>query len=161
MICGGKRVGRSLYVHQDAIRYQPIHEAARVRRAADRIGEAYHDASVQWNVAKITARSVTLLWYPQFETHPHPPLEHAWRCRADGVVAHDDYTRRTSRPILHRKELMVAPWHPQRAAWAALTKAEEAAGLYADPARIGTSKAWQELLDSKGLVYNGHMLIKV
>ena len=41
----------------------------------------------------------------------------------------------------------------------ALSEAEEAAGLYADPSAIGYRRQWEHLLASKALKFEGHQLI--
>jgi hypothetical protein len=42
-----------------------------------------------------------------------------------------------------------------------LTQQEEAAGLLADPATIGTRTGWLSRLQEKGLTLRGHRLIKL
>jgi len=64
-------------------------------------------------------------------------------------------------PILHRKEAFLPPNHPKSSLFLALTKEEEAEGLYDNVSTIGFKNNWQELLHRKGLSYDGHKLIKV
>ena len=51
--------------------------------------------------------------------------------------------------------------HPLHADFARLTRLEEAKGLYADPARIGTRDGWEAVLAAKGLRLSGHRLVPV
>ena len=53
-------------------------------------------------------------------------------------------------PILHRKELLVAPSHPKRDEWQALTKVAEDLGLFENVRVIGFRKNWQQLIEEKG-----------
>jgi hypothetical protein len=50
------------------------------------------------------------------------------------------------------------PDHPRRADFAALTAAEETAGLYHDTTTIGFNLNWERLLALKRLVIDGHNL---
>jgi hypothetical protein len=50
--------------------------------------------------------------------------------------------------------------HPLRAKFSRLTRLEEAKGLFADPARIGTRDGWEAVLAAKGLTLRGHRLVR-
>ena len=102
---------------------------------------------------------VSFLSYPDFIDDPHPALRHAVTIDlASGKARHTDYAENLNPPILHRKETFLAPEHPRRAGFAALTKAEEAAGLYERTATIGFKLNWERLLREKGVVIEGHSL---
>ena len=105
---------------------------------------------------------VSFLSYPEFMDDPHPSLRHAITIDlAIGKARRTDYAGNLNPPILHRKETFMVPDHPKWAAFAALTKAEEAAGLYAHTATIGFKLNWERLLREKGLVIHGHELQRV
>jgi len=105
---------------------------------------------------------VSFLSYPDFMDDPHPALRHAVTIDlASGKARHTDYAGNLNPPILHRKEAFLAPEHPRRAGFAALTKAEEAAGLYERTATIGFKLNWERLLREKGVVIQGHSVRKV
>ena len=103
---------------------------------------------------------VSYLSYPDFKTDPHPPL-------ASSLTVHlltfrvrsRDYDSSRNRPILHRKELFVAPDYPAFKKFARLTRIEESKGLYQDTSRIGFEEGWGELLAEKGLYLKGHRLL--
>ncbi len=102
---------------------------------------------------------VSFLSYPNFMEDPHPALRHAVTIDlASGKARHTDYADNLNPPILHRKETFLAPEHPRRAGFAALTKAEEAAGLYEHTATIGFKLNWERLLWEKGVVIEGNGL---
>src|SRR5690606_14799750 len=87
---------------------------------------------------------VSFLSYPDFMDAPHPSLRHAITIDlATGKARHTDYARNLNPPILHRKETFLAPDHPRRAAFAALTSAEETEGLYEQTATIGFKLNWE------------------
>jgi len=50
--------------------------------------------------------------------------------------------------------------YPGRDKFARLTAQEEKHGLYAETTTIGTRNRWAELVDSKGLCFRGHRLMK-
>lgn len=105
---------------------------------------------------------VSFLSYPEFMDDPHPALRHAITIDlASGKARRTDYAGNLNPPILHRKETFMVPEHPKRAAFAALTKAEEEAGLYAHTATIGFKLNWERLLREKGLVIHGYELQRV
>jgi hypothetical protein len=105
---------------------------------------------------------VSFLSYPDFMDDPHPALRHAVTIDlASGKARHTDYANNLNPPILHRKETFLAPDHPRRAAFAELTMAEEAAGLYENTATIGFKLNWERLLREKGVKIEGHELRRI
>lgn len=102
---------------------------------------------------------VSFLSYPDFMDDPHPALRHAVTIDlASGKARHTDYAGNLNPPILHRKESFLIPEHPCHPTFAALTKAEEAAGLYEHTATIGFKLNWERLLLEKGIMIEGHEL---
>jgi DNA phosphorothioation-associated putative methyltransferase len=61
--------------------------------------------------------------------------------------------------ILHRKELLLPPDDPRLPAFRALTAAAEEHGLFDEPNKIGTRKAWEARIVEAGLVLRGHRLV--
>lgn len=105
---------------------------------------------------------VSFLRYPDFRERPHPELAESVRASlVTGKVSRLRYGSDGNPPILHRKELLVAPGDSDAAAWERLTEQEESAGLYDQPELIGFKGVWESLLKGKGLSYRGHDLIEV
>lgn len=149
----GKRVGGSLYVHSSA-----LDEATRpiVERAVALAG------GFQWNVAKVSPGSVSLLLYEDFDAAGFPALLASVKVDLEtGKTAATDYRKRENPPILHRKETLLPANDPRRPRFAALTRAAEEHGLFAEPTRIGTQRQWAELLASKGLRVEGHAMVPI
>ena len=124
---------------------------------------ARYQVSAEFNLVKFRTDELKLsfLAYPEFESDPHPALRHAITIDlAAGKARHTDYADNINPPILHRKETFLPAGHPLRAQFEALTRAEEAAGLYEKAATIGFKLNWEKLLASKGLVIRGHALAK-
>lgn len=154
----GKRLPTAMYVYNDAeIRLpEPLESLVGLLRKK-------YAATGKHNLIKFHTESfkVSLLWYPDFFNDPHPALAEA--VVADlttGDVKVLCYGTKTNPPILHRKETMLPMDHPKAATYARLTQAEEKAGLYTEPSRIGFKLTWERLLAEKGLVYEGHTLAK-
>jgi DNA phosphorothioation-associated putative methyltransferase len=103
---------------------------------------------------------VSYLTYPQFDTDPHPRLRKAVRVNLGYEQGRSvrKYNWRKNPPILHRKELFVPEGYPGRDMFAALSKAEEEAGLLGS-GKIGLRKMWTELLKTRGLRIQDHSLV--
>ncbi|MEI7937857.1 MAG: DNA phosphorothioation-associated putative methyltransferase [Verrucomicrobiota bacterium] len=117
--------------------------------------------SKEFNLVKFRTDElkVSFLAYPDFLLDAHPSLRHAITVDlVKGKARHMNYADNINPPILHRKETFLPAGHPLRAQFEALTRAEEAAGLYEKTATIGFKLNWEKLLASKGLVIRGHTL---
>lgn len=115
------------------------------------------------NLVKFHTESfkVSLLHYPHFFENPHPELIEAMVVDlAAGQSKRISYASNANPPILHRKETMIAPDHPKTALFSKLSEEEEKCGLYEDTSRIGFKQNWETLLQSKGLRYRGHTLLR-
>ena len=116
-----------------------------------------------WNLLKLHTGeyAITFLSYPDFDENPHPALSCATKINLNsGRIVRMDYSQRANPPILHRKETFLPPGDPRIEKFAALTKAEEAAGLYREPSKIGLRIYWETLLRRKGLWYDDHRLVE-
>jgi len=152
----GKRLPTALYLHADGLgRLPPI---LRVMEGVARrlIGEVDGAAVVKLHLDR---PAVSYLEYPGFDEIAHPALRSGYIVGLDPFGCDfRDYSRHRNPPILHRKELLLADDDPRRKRFAALTRQEERAGLYANPASIGREEAWNELLASQGVAIEGHRL---
>ena len=150
-----KRVGTSRYCHSSLVPADFV-EALVEKLPSDSEHLQYEDV-----VFRVDGRKsgLTLLHYPNFLTVAHPSLCCVHRIDLDAKeVKCSTYSHGKSRPILHRKELLVDLNHPLYNTFARFTEQEEAAGLFAEPKKIGWSSKWEELLKSKGLRIEGHEL---
>ena len=103
---------------------------------------------------------VCYLSYPEFERDPHPALALALTGHLQTFrIRTRDYKSSRNRPILHRKELFVAPDHRAQRKFARITRIEESKGLYEDTRSIGFEDGWNETLARKGLYLRGHRLL--
>lgn len=152
----GKRMPSALYVHVSAL--ADLAPILRVREGAARalLGTVEEATLVKFHNDSPT---VSYLSYADFDRVAHPELRSAYVVHLNTLeIIYRDYSEHSSPPILHRKETFVAADHPLRARFAKLTAAEVKAGLYRDPSRIGTRRAWDELLADRRVQLIGHRL---
>lgn len=153
----GKRLNVAVYVLAEG-----LDEHARVLASFIAEVRAKTGISSDYNILKffLSEFKVSFLAYPTFMDDPHPALQESITVNlATGKVRHFSYARSKNAPILHRKETFLPVEHPQRAVFAALTKEEEALGLYAKPRTIGFKNNWEVLLAQKGIAFAGHTIV--
>lgn len=153
----GKLTGNALYVYADAVPYLPT--LLRIYEGCARVYLGYVEGA---NIIKLSrdAPKVSYLFYPDFDTDPHPALRESLRLRLGSTdVKYIDYRDSTNPPILHRKEDFLRSDDPRRERFAKLTAREEKAGLYADPEAIGTRDGWTAALARCSVRLRGHQLI--
>ena len=154
MIPIGKRVVDDLYVHASAVALlADIELREQVPRAFALLAESVAHPP---NVVKLNLRTgkLSLLSYPTFDEDPFPELAASWRFADadDASPVFRSYANSINRPILHRKELLVAEGYPKRKEWSALTATAESLGLFDDTSTIGFRLNWERLIQSKGYV---------
>ena len=146
----------------------PLHPRVRapsalpVAPAYEGCARSYLGAVEDANIIKLYRREskVSYLSYPDFDRDPHLGLHRSVNvCLQSFKVRARHYD--DNRPILHRKELFVAPSYPRRTTFARLTAQEERHGLYFDPAAIGHTQEWKSLVTGVGLSYRGHRLVRI
>jgi DNA phosphorothioation-associated putative methyltransferase len=152
----GKRVHGALYLHRDSAALLDD-QARETLTAAKRLA-----GEPGWNVVKLEParpHRVTLLLYEDFAVAAFPALLASTTVDlARDRVSRRDFRKSVNPPILHRKELLLAADHADRPRFAALTAALEDRGLFADSARIGFWRDWQDRLAAAGIAVTDHTL---
>lgn len=152
----GKRVGRTLYLSVTALQGLAADHKDKVSRAVGFAGDP------TWNVCKIERDFVSLLLYENFDDAAFPALLYSTRVDLrNGRVSNTDYSGRKNPPILHRKEMLLAPDDSRRPAFAALTRMAEEHGLFSESHLIGTRQAWLAKVARAGLEVRGPRLVSV
>jgi DNA phosphorothioation-associated putative methyltransferase len=154
----GKRLPTAVYLHIDA--FIEVGEELRTLVLALR---KERDAEDKCNLLKLHLAhpKISFLSYPDFDEDPHPALKRSITIDLlTGRSRVTSYENSSNPPILHRKEAFLAPGDPRIEVFRMLTRAEEKAGLYEETKTIGFRQNWQRLLDSKGLRFEGHRLLK-
>lgn len=153
----GKLTPNALYVHDSALQALPV-----LLRLYEGCARGYIGRVEDANIIKLHRGEpkISYLSYPEFETDPHPPLASSLTVHLQTFrVKSQDFRDRRNRPILHRKELFVAPDFPLREKFSRLTRIEESKGLYEETSRIGLEDGWNEILTQRGLCHRGHRLV--
>lgn len=153
----GKLIGDTLYVHSTAL--QALAPKLRLYEGcASRVfGRLDHVTLIK---LKAGEPKVSYLYYPEFDTSPHPALKSSMQVDLRSLfVSYRDYSTSENPPVLHRKETFVTPDYPHYQKFARLTQQEEKWGLLDEPKLIGTKQGWQQRLKATGAELRGHRLI--
>jgi DNA phosphorothioation-associated putative methyltransferase len=152
----GKRLPQALYVHQSATKYLAI-ALQNVIQGAVTIAQC-NDLPTLYKIHLHQPR-VSLLWYADFDTDPHPALHYSMIVDVQNqFVQHRDYRNSPNPSILHRKESFLSKDYPHYQMFASLTKQEVKLGLLEDSYLIGTSRNWQQRLQSLRVTIVDHQL---
>ena len=154
----GKLMPTALYLHMSALAEAPVS-----LRLFEGCARAYYGAIDGANVIKLSRAEpkVTYLSYPDFDTDPHPTLRWSVSVHMQTFRSKQrSFAADGNRPILHRKELFVAPSYPLRERFARLTASEERWGLYDDPSMIGLAHGWAETLRAHSVELRGHRVVR-
>lgn len=153
----GKSIAAALYVHKSALCLLAPEHLEIVRMALSLCPDAADAANVY--KIDINNRFVSLLNYPHFFDDPFPELLSSWRVfLEDRKTSYRTYKDSLNPPILHRKELLIAPDHFRRNEYVELTTQAEQIGLFKDTSSIGFKNQWEEKIRRAGFCLVGHQL---
>lgn len=147
----GKLVFQDFYLHVTAIDH--VEDASHKALIAAALKCLPEGQTESINVIKLNLRSgkISLLEYEPFEEVAFPTLLGSWVIESfTKSPTYRSYRSSLNPPILHRKELLVAPSHPKHNEWQKLTKEAEELGLFENTRTIGFRKNWLQLIASKG-----------
>ena len=153
----GKLTPTALYIHESA-----LPGLSPVLRLYEGCASGYVGRIDGTNIIKLDRSEprVSYLGYPGFDKEAHPALGIAVSVHLQTFrIRVRDYRTRRNRPILHRKELFVAPDYPGFKKFARLTRIEESKGLYEETNKIGYEHGWNEALTRRGIYLRGHRLL--
>jgi DNA phosphorothioation-associated putative methyltransferase len=154
----GKMTPTALYIHLRALDRAPI-----ILRLYEYCGAVAAGRIPDATLVKLhhDRRAVAWLGYPDFESDPHPRT--AWSYQVtfpDFETSFTDFSGRSNRPLLHRKEEFLSPDDALAVKFSRLTRAEVKAGLYKNPHLIGTEDGWAAELERCGVRLKGHRLVR-
>lgn len=153
----GKFVGNALYIHVSA-----LNELAPILRVFEGAASRTFGRLDEVTIIKLRADKpkVSYLYYPDFDTDPHPALHSSMQANLRGLyVNFRDYSTSTNPPILHRKETFISSEYPNYKKFKKLTEAEEKLGLLENSTTIGTRIRWEERLSSFNVTVEKHKLL--
>ena len=151
----GKLLPNALYVHASAL------------ASLDPLLQQYEQSARPWLGSalftlvkfQLDQPKVSYLFYPNFDTDPHPALQTSRQVDlATQEVTDRNYQDTDNPPVLHRKETFVTPAYPLYLLFAELTRQEERLGLLDNPRSIGTHHNWQQRLTEHHIELQGHYL---
>ena len=154
----GKMTPTALYVHDRAVSSMPV-----ILRLYEHCGAIAAGRPAAYTLLKLhhDKRAVSWLGYTNFDTDPHPRTDWSYQVAFPHMDAtYTDFSTRTNRPLLHRKEEFLASDDPDRQKYERLTRSEVKAGLYENPSIIGTEKGWESELARCGVALRGHRLVR-
>ena len=148
----GKTIHGTTYAHSSALPFLPARTKETVTSAAN-----VAPCDIDWNVIKVDSSPVvSFLLYEDFDVAAFPSLLRSVRIDPrSGTLIVRDFSQSRNPPILHRKELLVAPDHPRVDDWKRLTDRLEAIGAFERSHLIGRRLQWAERLKIKGFVVDG------
>ena len=155
----GKLTPTALYVHESA-----LSGLSPILRLYEGCASGYVGRIDSANIIKLDRSEprISYLSYPEFDKDAHPALSMAVSVHLQTFrMRVRNYSTRRNRPILHRKELFVAPDYPGFGKFKRLTRIEESKGLYANTDEIGYEHGWNDTLTRNGLYLRGHRLLSL
>ena len=154
----GKHLPDAVYTHESAIN---VALPPTLLAYINEVIEGLNVSDLKWNIIKFYKRDhkTTLLYYPDFLKSAYPALVKSFTVDLHkGTFRVSNYDNSDNPPILHRKELFLAPNHPSISKFKEITKEGEEVGLYKNPKVIGFKQSWERLINRKGLtLINGRI----
>lgn len=139
----------AVYLHKEtlAVSSQPLY------RFVCAVAQALKLPEQEWDLVKLAKLDfrLSLLSYPTFFQEAYPSLKQS--VTVDLAKLSHTITRYDSQenpPILHRKEAMLTPDHPEAENCRQITEEGELAGLYERPRMIGFKASWERLIARHG-----------
>ena len=153
----GKKLANSLWVHVSAI--ETLDPLLRLYEgcASRTIGRPEEANVIKFHFRK---PKITYLVYPNFDTDPHPALNTSMQIDLRDLHVHyRDHDLSDNPPLLHQKDLLVAPDYPGYEKFAKLSRQEEDWGLLEDWKRISDRRGWRSCLEEHCAELKGHRVV--
>lgn len=158
----GKKVVNNLYIHKDALSFLAPYQQEIITKSIAVLNQKNKQNS--YNVIKINEfnQQVSLLLYEPFNEAVFPALLIAYTVNyTNSEITTRYYNSLNNPPILHRKELLLPPYHPDISKYATLTEQLEEAGLFRDSRRIGFKKQWERRLENTSYKIENYQLVRL
>jgi DNA phosphorothioation-associated putative methyltransferase len=153
----GKKLPNSLWVHVSAI--NTLDPLLRLYEgcASRTIGRPEEANVIKFHCQK---PKITYLVYPDFDADPHPALRTSMQVDLRDLHVHyRDYDPEDNPPVLHQKDLLVAPEYPGYEKFAKLSRQEEDWGLLGDWEKIRDQRGWLNCLEAHCAELKGHRVV--
>ena len=154
----GKIVGGFMYAHNSA---RPLLSA----EYSKLLNESLHllNDFKHWNVVKFDLKNykkLSFLEYESFEKTEFPCLIQSCQVDLEFQTAKIRNHSKSNPPVLHRKELLMRPDHPELTKFQSLTLQLENLGAFKNIVKLGTKLRWQDELDGLNIVIKDHVVTK-
>ncbi len=140
----GKVVGGAAYFHQSALHLINIDHLDAIQKAK-RLN--HHNSN--WNVVKFDKNNnqkLSFLDYQDFDEFEFPCLKHSYQIDLDSLTFKSRKHSTANPPVLHRKELLIDPNHPNFKKFTDLTRTLEKFGAFENITKLGTKLRWEDEL---------------
>ena len=154
----GKLVRGDRYIHISGISYLSYTTRTIINKA---VSVTDLKMEVDFNVVKIRRGNsvVSLLQYARFFEDPFPALNRSIIVDiTKGTKKSRTYSANGNRPILHKKELLLAKVHPKRRMFESLTDSLESIGISPNRPGLGFTKQWTDYLSQRGITIQDHKI---
>ncbi|MCG9730817.1 DNA phosphorothioation-associated putative methyltransferase [Shewanella sp. Isolate13] len=145
----GKKLPDAIYLHKDSLDRIDL----TLKQFITAVGQALKIDGDNWNIIKLSRQDfrLSLLSYPSFFTESYPALTQSVTVDLS-KLSHRvvEYNATENPPILHRKETMLYPEHPNYEEFQLITQEGESAGLYDNSRMIGYKQSWERLIEKHG-----------
>ena len=154
----GKTIGGYMYAHKSAMPLISIEQKHLLKQCEFLIPDFKF-----WNVVKFNLKDnnrLSFLKYESFEETEFPTLIES--CQVDLMLKTAKIRNHsvTNPPVLHRKELLMRPDHPELTKFQSLTLQLENLGAFKNIVKLGTKLRWQDELDGLNIVIKDHVVTK-
>jgi DNA phosphorothioation-associated putative methyltransferase len=155
----GKHLPDAIYLHESALDILPP-------KLLEFVNQTLSHSDFQsffWNVIKLSKKDfkISFLDYPEFFKAGFPTLKSSCSIDLHGFkLKKIHYDSSKNPPILHRKETLLSPGNPIVSEFRKLTEQAENEGLFVDKRKIGFKKQWEKILHEKGIVVEGHSIVR-
>lgn len=151
----GKRVGGFMYIHKSSRHLIANNYSEAIQKSLPLL----HEFST-WNVVKFNIKNPEQLSFLEYESFEHVEFPSLFRsCQVDLQLKKTTIRHHSSDnpPVLHRKELLVHPNHPDREKFQGLTAQLESMGAFKNIVKLGTKHRWEDELTKLNIVIKDHV----
>ena len=154
----GKRVGGFMYIHKSGQKLIASNYSDAIEKSLPLLSDF-----ATWNVIKLNIKNpekLSFLEYESFEQAEFPVLFRS--CQIDLKLRKIQIREHSKNnpPVLHRKELLVHPNHPDREKFQGLTAQLENMGAFENIVKLGTKLRWQAELARLAITVHNHLAIR-
>lgn len=154
IIFKGKVVGRAAYFHQSALHLIDSAHLEAIKKATE-----LNQHNCDWNVVKFDKKNeqkLSFLDYQRFDEFEFPCLKLSYQIDLDELTFKSRKHSNVNPPVLHRKELLIDPNHPNFKKFKDFTKTLENLGAFENITKLGTKLRWESELSRLFIATKDH-----